>query len=115
MIRRLPALGLASLLLGSASACLPPMDYKADHQFQNEMAGRQNTCVLAARQSCQGSEDVDACVAQHASKCVGRVASTPNPYRQSVLPSGIDNSLPNPGVVLGDPDINPYMEGNLPY
>lgn len=104
-----------AVLLCAATACLPPMDYKAEHQFQNDMAGQQNNCVLAARQACQGSEDVNSCVANHASSCVGHVASTPDPYRQSILPSGVDESLPNPNVVLGDPDINPYMEGNLPY
>ena len=115
MTKRLPALGLSTLVLSIAAGCLPPIDYKAENQFQNDMAGQHNNCVLQAREACQGSEDVDSCVANHASGCVGRVASTPDPYRQSALPSGVAESLPNPNVVLGDPDINPYMEGNLPY
>jgi hypothetical protein len=107
------ALGIV-LLLGAA-ACLPPIDYKAENQFQNDMAGQHNQCVLQARQACQNASDVNSCVANHSSSCVGNVASTPDPYRQSLLPSGVEDSLPNPNVVLGDPDINGYAEGNIPY
>ena len=93
IVKRFFALGLAAPLLCTLTACLPPMDYKAENQFQNDMAGQHNSCVLQARQACEGSEDVDSCVANHASSCVGRVASTPDPYRQSILPSGVDDSL----------------------
>ena len=112
--RRLSLVVALSMLI-VAAGCLPPIAYKAENQFRNDMAGQHNNCVLQARAACQGAEDVDSCVANHASGCVGKVASTPDPYRQSALPSGVTESLPNPNVVLGDPDINPYMEGNLPY
>ncbi len=115
MTKLRPALVFSVLVLSMAAGCLPAIDYKAENQFQNKMAGQHNSCVLNARAACQGSEDVNSCVANHASSCVGRVTSTPDPYRQSALPSGVMESLPNPNVVLGDPDINPYMEGNLPY
>jgi hypothetical protein len=105
--------GAAALLL--SVGCLPPVDFIAEEQFRDHMAGQQNTCVLQARQACAGSSNEDQCVANHASGCVGKVASTVDPYRQSLLPSGVANSLPNPNVVMGDPDINPYMEGGLPY
>ena len=109
------AAGIGILGMLVIAGCLPPIDYKAENQFQNNMAGQHNQCVLQARQACQNASDVDTCVANHASGCVGNVASTPDPYRQSLLPSGVVESLPNPNVVLGDPDIDGYSEGNIPY
>lgn len=95
----------------AATGCLPPVDYKEENRFQNDLAAEHNNCVLSARQSCEGESDFDACVANSASSCVGRTASTPDPYRQSILPSGVEDSYANPNEAIGlDPDLNPGFE-----
>ena len=101
---------LATALLASlffVGGCLPPVDYKAEDQFQNDLAAEHNDCVITARKACEGASDVNACVEQNAASCVGKTASTQDPYRQSILPSGVSDSYDNPAEALGvDPDIN---------
>ena len=49
----LVTLFLASILAGSG--CLPPVDYKAENQFQNDLAAEHNDCVITARKACEGA------------------------------------------------------------
>ena len=107
---------LAILLVsGMAMAgCLPPVDYQAENQFQNDLAAEHNDCVITARKTCDGASDVNACVVQNASSCVGKTDSTQDPYRQSILPSGVAESYDNPNEAIGlDSDINPGWESGI--
>ncbi|MFP8874177.1 MAG: hypothetical protein VCB42_06535 [Myxococcota bacterium] len=101
---------LTASLLGIAG-CLPPVDYKEEARFQNDLAAEHNNCVLSARKTCEGASEFDACVANNASSCVGQTESTPDPYRQSILPSGVEDSYADPNQAIGlDPDFNPGFE-----
>ena len=107
---------LAILLVSglALAGCLPPVDYQAENQFQNDLAAEHNNCVISARKACDGASNVNACVEQNAASCVGKTDSTQDPYRQSILPSGVAESYDNPNEAIGlDSDINPGWESGI--